>query len=286
MQDGVYQLINPSSIYVPEQGEFLLEKYDIQLLPSWSILNSENNDSIQSAAIFGNPTFIKNPTKSSADSVYLNNRSALFKRQIQSLPGTKKEVESIADLLKRQGLDVQLFTEREVTKENFFTSEGVDLLHIATHGYWTDSKNESPVYSIYKSLSNSGLILTDAQSRSETGYDLNPVGLLTAAEIQNMVSFSTELVVLSACETGLGEIVPGEGIFGLKRAFQKAGVRNLISTLWKVDDDATQKFMTLFYTSLTKTNRLSTAFRKATQDLKRSYPEPYYWGAFTLTKFR
>ncbi len=255
VQDGVYQLINPSSIYVPEQEQFLLEKYDIQLLPSLSFLNSENNDSIQSAVIFGNPTFIKNPTKSSANSVYLNNRSALFKRQIQSLPGTKKEVEAIADLLKRQGLDVQLFTEREVTKENFFTSEGVDLLHIATHGYWTDSKKESPVYSIYKSLSNSGLILADAQSRSETGYNLNSKGLLTAAEIQNMVSFGTELVVLSACETGLGEIVPGEGIFGLKRAFQKAGVSNLISTLWKVDDDATQKFMTLFYTSLTKTNR-------------------------------
>ncbi len=97
--------------------------------------------------------------------------------------------------------------------------------------------------------------------------------------------FQTELVVLSACETGLGEIVPGEGIYGLKRAFQKAGAKNLVTSLWKVDDTASQKFMSLFYENLSSFGQLDIAFKNAGNELKKVYPDPYFWGAFTLTRF-
>ncbi|HCR53407.1 MAG TPA: hypothetical protein DIW27_03245 [Cytophagales bacterium] len=98
--------------------------------------------------------------------------------------------------------------------------------------------------------------------------------------------FGSRLVVLSACETGLGEVVPGEGLFGLKRALQKAGVQSLITSLWKVDDEATMQFMTLFYGQLMKSQSLSGSFHEAMTSLKEKYPEPYYWGAFVLTNNR
>ena len=110
-----------------------------------------------------------------------------------------------------------------------------------------------------------------------------PKGIITSAEIQDLNLFNTQLVVLSACETGLGEVIPGEGLYGLKRALQKAGAQNLITSLWKVDDQATQLFMTQFYNQLIETKNLSHSFHQAMTSLQKKFPEPYYWGAFVLT---
>ncbi|MCB0493740.1 MAG: CHAT domain-containing protein, partial [Cyclobacteriaceae bacterium] len=84
----------------------------------------------------------------------------------------------------------------------------------------------------------------------------------------------------------LGEVVPGEGLFGLKRALQKSGVQSLVTSLWKVDDEATMQFMTLFYNQLMETQSLSGSFDSAMRTLKENYPDPYYWGAFVLTNNR
>jgi CHAT domain-containing protein len=92
----------------------------------------------------------------------------------------------------------------------------------------------------------------------------------------------TELVVLSACETGLGEIQNGEGVFGLRRAFQQAGARTVLMSLWRVNDEATQELMTRFYrnwiTGITKRE----AFIQAQKEVKDIFPAPYYWGAFVM----
>jgi CHAT domain-containing protein len=109
-------------------------------------------------------------------------------------------------------------------------------------------------------------------------------GILTAYEVSNMSLFNTELVVLSACETGLGDIKGSEGVYGLQRAFKQAGVRYLMMSLWKVPDLATKEFMITFYTEyLTHQKPVREAFKITQSKMKKKYRnEPYKWGGFVL----
>ena len=125
----------------------------------------------------------------------------------------------------------------------------------------------------------SGLLLTNAKQAINRGGD----GILTAYEVMNLDLSSTQLVVLSACETGLGEIRNGEGVYGLTRAFQIAGAANVLMSLWTVSDEATQKLMTEFYYNyVVRRMTKREAFRRAQEELRNEYPHPYYWAAFAM----
>ena len=115
----------------------------------------------------------------------------------------------------------------------------------------------------------------------QTGED----GILTAAEVSSMNLSNTKLVVLSACETGLGKIEGSEGTFGLKRGFKLAGVEQMIVSLWSVPDKETMELMTLFYTDLTKTLNPVISFEKAQKEMRNKYPtEPEKWAGFVLVR--
>ncbi|MCH8078051.1 MAG: CHAT domain-containing protein, partial [SAR324 cluster bacterium] len=113
-------------------------------------------------------------------------------------------------------------------------------------------------------------------------------GILTAMEVLSMDLAGTRLVVLSACETGLGDIKQGEGVYGLRRAFQEAGAAAVLSTLWQVDDDGTQAFMTRFYTLFLEGKGAQESARAVQREFIASsrWAHPFYWAPFVMVGAR
>ncbi len=107
-------------------------------------------------------------------------------------------------------------------------------------------------------------------------------GILTAYEAMNLKLDSIGLVILSACDTGLGEIRNGEGVFGLQRSFLVAGADKVMMSLWKVNDIATQKLICSFYRNYLAGNSFTKSLKLAQLELMKKYPNPYYWGAFVI----
>ncbi|RLD63697.1 MAG: CHAT domain-containing protein [Bacteroidetes bacterium] len=131
-------------------------------------------------------------------------------------------------------------------------------------------------------LMRSGLVFAganDVWSRQES--DSTDDGVLTAQEVAHIDMRKTKLVVMSACETGLGDIKGSEGVYGLQRAFKMAGVDYMIMSLWQVPDKETEEFMTKFYKKLMKSNDIKQAFNETQKEMRTKY-DPYFWAAFVL----
>ncbi|MCC6279519.1 MAG: CHAT domain-containing protein [Saprospiraceae bacterium] len=134
----------------------------------------------------------------------------------------------------------------------------------------------------------SGLLMAGANQAWQTGKKVDGLedGILTAYEISQMDLSGTELVVLSACETGLGDLEGNEGVYGLRRAFKIAGAKYLIMSLWKVNDQSTRELMTEFYRQwLENGQTIPDAFTAAQKTLRKKYPDaPYHWAGFVLVE--
>jgi tetratricopeptide (TPR) repeat protein len=215
--------------------------------------------------------------------------------------GSKKEVLNIQELFNDNKISTNAYidkfaTEEAVKKLNQLNSPTV--LHFSTHGFFYPDpqvkkddldkrmrSSESEFKFSDNPLIRSGLILAGANYVWKGNKPLNGVddGILTAYEVSNLYLPNTKLVIMSACETGLGEIDGNEGVYGLQRAFKIAGADYIIMTLWKVLDNETCEFMTLFYENLLQIKSIQKAF-KLTQDfMKNKYrDEPYKWAAFVL----
>ncbi|MCP4443112.1 MAG: CHAT domain-containing protein [Aureispira sp.] len=220
-------------------------------------------------------------------------RGGLF---FKYLSGTKKEVESIERLLSNKQWLTSTYIGEEALEyriKSHSRQKAPHILHIATHGYFfrplqpgkNVSKEEFYKQIIYAQnpLMRSGLVLAGSNRvwQGEKPLDNVDDGVLTAYEISNLDLFKTELVVLSACETGLGDIYDSEGVFGLQRAFKSAGVRQMIVSLWKIPDKETAELMEFFYTYYLKHNDAQKALRQAQQQMQKKYP-PFYWAGLVL----
>ena len=204
---------------------------------------------------------------------------------ISDLPGTEEEILSIKKIMESKGIKVITYKGQEATEDKMDQVNNTDILHLATHGYWSETPpNSSEGYKLFQAMINSGLLLAgvvDYYSGNNLNSDYD--GILTAYEAQNLWLDSTQLVILSACETGLGKVDAGEGVYGLQRAFRAAGARSVMTSLWKVDDQATRDFMIYFYQKYVETRDKFAAYTYAIETLRKEYPDPLYWGAFVLS---
>ncbi len=205
------------------------------------------------------------------------------------LPGTKKEVNLIDSLYNIKSSSATKYLSNDALEDSIKVLDSPRTLHIATHGFFleNDHNDESKDEYVQNPLLRSGLILAGANSFISEGQISNEAphtedGILTAYEAMNLKLDGTELVVLSACETGLGEVKNGEGVYGLQRAFQVAGAKAILMSMWTVDDDATQELMTNFYEEWLSGSSKQDAFITAQKRLKDKWLSPYYWGAFVM----
>jgi CHAT domain-containing protein len=198
------------------------------------------------------------------------------------LPNTQIEVERINEILKGQRIEVTKYEGYSGTEESFkhLSGKRPGIIHLATHGFYLETSSS---ISPEEALIRTGLILSNG-GRAWNG-DAIPAGIedgiLQADEISKLNLEGTSLLVLSACETALGE-VSGDGIYGLQRAFKIAGVETIIMTLWEVNDEATSEFMINFYKYFMLNGDKYQAFRKAQEKLMKDYSDPYYWAAFIM----
>lgn len=207
------------------------------------------------------------------------------------LPGTKKEVDTIEQIMKSHQLKVESYTGKRGTEESFLNMSGQapQILHVATHGffYTPDEAQKIDYLRGYEdAMSLSGLIMSGGNA-AWRGKELPKGvlgGILTASDIARLDLSNTKFTVLSACQSGNGQATP-EGLYGLQRAFKKAGVKTMIMSLWNVSDVVGTEFMKLFYENiLDKDNNFDKrkAFEKAKSAIREKYSEPFYWACFVM----
>ena len=211
----------------------------------------------------------------------------------RNLPNTGTEIKNVAKILTASNIKIDTICGENATEESFklLSGNSPDILHIATHGFYLEDDSEKPfaqsvnTYSKKESaMALSGLALSGANNVWKGNFDLPNIedGVLTAYEISQLDLSNTKLVVLSACETARGRIFPVDGVFGLQRAFKQAGAGSILMSLWKVDDNATATFMEYFYKFLFETNDRHKALKMAQDEVKKQYPDPYYWAAWVM----
>jgi CHAT domain-containing protein len=282
--DGVYNQINLEAIPTPD-GKYVIDNSNIVMVSNTKDLylrklkarQTATTTSSKTATMFGNPTF------------YL---TASADRDIPPLPGTEKEVKELEVLLKQNGWETIDYVEMNASEGHVKELESPKIFHIATHGFYIPKVEDSEESELTENeamlsenpLLKTGLLLTGAGDiRNKTKYNFNiESGILTAYEAMNLNLDKTDLVVLSACETGLGDISNGEGVYGLQRAFLVAGAKVLIMSMFKVDDESTQKLVLSFYQKWLATGNLRESFTAAKKEVRVDYPDPYYWGTFMM----
>ena len=291
--DGALNLL-PFGALVDEEGHYLIERYKVSYLGSGrDLLRLKVVARPRAGAmIFADPDFDRqeiSPIRTEALSVRGNRRSRdLGAVVFGPLPGTAEEARALHAVLP----DSQVFSGQQASEGLLKGLRGPRLLHLATHGFFLPDEPKplavlgepttgSPAPHFEHPLLRSGLVLAGANERASQGED----GVLTALEASGLDLWGTELVALSACDTGLGKVENGEGVYGLRRAMVMAGARSQIMTLWSVEDEATRDLMVEFYRHLSAGEGRAEALREiqlkflASPDLSH----PYFWAGFILS---
>ncbi len=295
----------PFAALVDENNQYLIENYNITYLTTGRDLIKLNIDfpTKQPPVLVANPEYDTPGNPTSVRLVANNKRddtkstrdlgSILFAPEnlsFAALQGTKAEAEAIAPMLS----DVTLLTESNATENAIKQVNAPEILHIATHGFFLEDLEEVPPptlgdgfntsfpqatpQKLENPLLRSGLALAGFNPRQSGDED----GVMTALEIANLSLGGTKLVVLSACDTGVGDINVGEGVYGLRRALSLAGSESQVISLWQVDDFATKDLMVKYYQRVLNNEGRSEAMRQTQLEMlgTEKYQHPYYWASF------
>ncbi len=274
--DGSYCQINLETAYnqgkyAIEENQFLYLTNSVDLASEYRSTKEDRNDESGKIILCGDPDFYSNKINSGA---------------VVSLSGTEREVNEIQKIAQGSysNRDIIVLTNEKVLEDSIKKIKSPFIFHIATHGYFKETQNSREGEFRSNPLLNSGLLLGNSGDilESQDAYVNQKSGILTAYEVSNMDFDNTKLVVLSACETGKGEVQIGEGVMGLVRAFTIAGGKAIVNSLFKVQDDATVKFMSLFYKYFIEHKNERDAMIYAKMEMKKIYPQPLNWGSFIL----
>ena len=284
--DGIYNFINLNTL-TDNAGNRLINTREIHY-----VTNTREVPALKSAKVFphgrtavlaGNPKY---------DLGF--NWDRMKELPLPELPGTETEIKEVKKILDDQRWKVSVYLKEKATEKRIKEVSRPVLLHLATHGYFLPDIppvrerifGVEPQQAVMNPLLRSGLLFSGAdktiQNLDSLESDNTDDGILNGYEASMMDLSGTDLVVLSACETGLGEVQNGEGVYGLQRAFQLAGASSVMISLWQVSDVVTQKLMTLFYSYWLQTGDKQKALTRAQRDIQKQYPAPFYWGAFIL----
>jgi len=296
--DGELNLI-PFEALVDEQGRYLIQRYSFTYLTSGRDLlrlrvsrTAQNSSLVVADPWFGEPDL---PQPEKADGVQSRARKResttsatdLSSVYFAPLSGTAQEARSIKSLFP----EIVTLLGPQATESSLKRSTAPRILHIATHGFFlTDgpsaagsnlqaTRGISTTAKVQNPLLRSGLALAGANIQRKGGDD---DGILTALEATGLNLWGTKLVTLSACDTGLGEVKNGEGVYGLRRAFVLAGTETLVMSLWPVSDYVTRELMTAYYRGLRLGQGRGAALRQVQLSIlkRKERQHPFYWASF------
>ncbi len=295
---------------LPCSGEtYMIERYFISYLSSgrdWLRFQEDQSDE-KTAIVLADPDFSYETGSSGrygSDSITrgvpgtesaapTREASSCFERKFTPLPGTQREAETISEMLTELGgFRPDVYTGRRALEEVVKTVDSSPrILHLSTHGFFCEDVDSDEQYLPENPLLRSGVVLAGANHAFEDRREENGVredGILTAFEASGLNLAGTELVILSACETGMGEVVNGEGVYGLRRSFHYAGAEAVIMSLWKIPDVETSQIMMEFYERWLSGDSKKEALRHSALAVLRKYRErygfshPIFWGGFIL----
>ncbi|WPB81699.1 tetratricopeptide repeat protein [Archangium violaceum] len=287
---------------------FLVDRFDITYVTSGKDLLTRSADvsPAQSVVVMADPDFDSSPDTSrliagmgssrtersaSLERFFSTLRSESEDQPWLPLPGTRKEAKAIQRLLPH----ARILMGRDATRDALLSLATPGVLHIATHGFFLeDAEAEAGARTVFSfgvegqprilsddPLLRSGLVLAGARA-SSTRFDAyrRQDSLVTALELTGLDLWGTQLVVLSACDTGRGIVKRGQGVYGLRRALVVAGAQTLVTSLWKVNDETTHQLMESYYRNLLAGQGRGEALRSAMRALRQKQPHPHFWAPF------
>ena len=319
-------IYNTGIEYLPnDDGENFNAFHNVCRLSSTKELVLSSREKLKKAVLFGgvnydtkisqlatqSKDFDYTSTTRSIDLDSLDIRSSEVSGGVAYLPGTMEEVEEVSNICEESNVSSLLYCGDDGSEISFCNIGGsdADIVHVATHGFYYENKNighQTTLDKLYKDanlhftsdevtiidedkmLTRSGLLMAGANNflkRIKIPQGIQD-GILYADEISHVDFRNVKLLVLSACQSGLGDIAASEGVFGLQRGFKLAGVKSIIMSLWKVDDAATKILMTEMYKQLKNTASVREALTNAQLHLRTvedgKYDNPKFWAAFII----